>query len=140
PRARRDGEGPAGRGRGPAARVARRADRQEVRGKSVRRLPLAARPTLVEAPRLQAADREHRDQRLPCESGVHAADEPWLVEEDEAEQQHRRDREAEEIQEPEDAPAEIGVGRKEVPADSEGFFGYRGHAARILTERPGLRS
>src|SRR5690606_16851279 len=87
---------------------------------------------------LDAADGEHRDERLPRKPRMHFPDEPRLVEQHEAEQQHRGEREAEEVQQAEDAPAEVGVRRQEVLANLEGLFGYRGHAAGILTERTSL--
>src|SRR5690606_34705626 len=95
----------------------------------------------IKAPHLDAADGEHRDQRAPRETGADVPDELRLVDRDKADQERGRERQPEQVQQAEDAPAEIGVGGQELLAKlrgSCGLVGGGGHAARILTERPGF--
>src|SRR5690606_12191736 len=92
-----------------AARVDERDDDGEIGREQERRLTLDGRPPAVEAPHLDAADREHHDQRAPRELRPDVPDEPRLVDREDADQERGRDREAEEIQKPKDAPAEIRI-------------------------------
>src|SRR5690606_20173421 len=96
----------------------------------------------MEAPHLDAADREHHDQRAPRELGPEVPDEPRLVDREEADQERCRDREAEEIQKAKDAPAEIRIGGEQLFAELRGFRGSfgGGHGCAHLNRTPRFSS
>jgi hypothetical protein len=98
--------------RDAAARVDQQRDGHEVGRKLQIRLPARARHALLQQDQKDAARREQADQCPPCERFVGLADDAGRVDQVEDGQQDRADRQAEQVQQTEDAPGEVGRDRR----------------------------